>query len=58
VIISAAAPGDRLYYQRHRSPELGDKCLCVVVKSAGAFVVTAYVTGRLKNGVRVWPETT
>ena len=58
VIVSAGDPGDRLYYRRHSSPELGDKYLCVVVKSVEAFVVTAYVTVRLKNGVRVWPETT
>jgi hypothetical protein len=56
VIVSPAAPDDRLYY--HSGPDLGDKFLCVVVKSVGAFVVTAYVTARQKKGVRVWPETT
>ncbi len=58
VIVSPAAPDDRLYYRRHSGPDLGDKFLCVVVKSVGAFVVTAYVTARQKKGVRVWPETT
>jgi hypothetical protein len=58
VIVPATAPGDRLYYRRQSSPELGDKYLCVVVKLAESFVVTAYVTARLKNGARVWPETT
>jgi hypothetical protein len=46
VIVSPAAPDDRLYYRRHSGPDLGDKFLCVVVKSVDAFVVTAYVTAR------------
>ena len=58
VIAPPAAPEDRLYYRRYLDIDLGDKLLCVVVKSAGAFVVTAYVTARQKKGVRVWPETT
>ena len=58
VIVSPAAPDDRLYYRRHSGPDVGDKLLCVVVKSVGAFVVTAYVTARQKKGVRLWPETT
>jgi len=58
VIVSPAAPDDRLYYRRHTGPDLGDKFLCVVVKSVDAFVVTAYVTARWKRGVQVWPETT
>lgn len=49
VIVSPAAPDDRLYYRRHRSRELGDKLLCVVVKSLDTFVVTAYVTVRQKK---------
>jgi hypothetical protein len=44
--------------RRHRDQQLGDKFLCVVVKSADGFVVTAYVTVRQKKGVQVWPETT
>ena len=58
VIVSPAAPEDRLYYRRQSGPDLDDKFLCVVVKSVAAFVVTAYVTARQKKGVRVWPETT
>jgi hypothetical protein len=58
VVVSSGAPDDRLYYRRHRGEQLGDKLLCVVVKSIGEFVVTAYVTAREKRGVRVWPETT
>ena len=58
VIVSPAAPDDRLYYRRHSSPDMGDRFLCVVVKPVGAFVVTAYVTARQKRGVRIWSETT
>src|SRR5712691_3355450 len=58
VIVSPTAPDDRLYYRRHTGAYLGDKFLCVVVKSVDAFVVTAYVTARRKRGVQVWPETT
>ena len=57
VIVSPAAPDDRLYYRRALDPDLGDKFFCVVVKSVDAFVVTAYVTARQKKGVRVWPKT-
>jgi len=49
VIVSPAAPDDRLYYRGHSGPELGDKFICVVVKSVGAFVVTAYVTAGRKR---------
>ena len=36
---------------------LGERLLCVAVKGgrAGAFVLTAYLTNRLKRGRRVWP---
>ena len=58
VVVSPAAPDDRLYYRRYVDPDLGEKLFCVVVKAVDAFVVTAYVTARQKKGVRVWPETT
>ena len=58
VVVSAAAPDERLYYRRYLDAELGEKLFCVVVKSAESFVVTAYVTARQKKGARVWPETT
>ena len=57
VIVPLAAPDDRFYYRHHRGTEFGDKLLCVVVKSAEEFVVTAYVTTRQKKGVQVWPAT-
>jgi hypothetical protein len=36
---------------------LGGKFLCVVVKTleADAFVVTAYLTDRIKKEVQLWP---
>ena len=36
---------------------VGDKFLCVVVKltEADAFVVTAYLTDRVKRGKHIWP---
>ena len=53
VILPLAAPDDRFYYRHHRGTEFGDKLLCVVVKSAEEFVVTAYATTRQKKGVQV-----
>ncbi len=37
---------------------VGDRYLCVVVKVAGddAFVLTAYLTDRIKKGVALWPR--
>jgi hypothetical protein len=37
---------------------VGDKFLCVVVKFGGsdAFVLTAYLTEKIKNGVQIWPS--
>jgi len=37
---------------------VGDKYLCVVVKIMGekAFVLTAYLTDRMKRGVLLWPK--
>ena len=37
---------------------IGGKYVCVVVKilAGNAFVVTAYLTDRIKKGACVWPE--
>jgi molybdopterin synthase catalytic subunit len=37
---------------------VGAKYICVVVKLAGddAFVLTAYLTDRIKKGVPLWPK--
>ena len=46
-----------LYYRNERSQTLGSKHLCVVVKlTDDPFVITAYVTDRVKQGRVVWPD--
>ncbi len=39
---------------------VGDKYLCVVVKVqvADAYVLTAYLTDKIKRGVQLWPKKT
>jgi hypothetical protein len=46
-----------LSYRYCYGTRVGDKWLCVVVKCAidDAFVVTAYLTDRLKKGEQLWP---
>lgn len=47
----------QLFYEFYAQTMVGGKWLCVVVKcpSDDAFVVTAYLTDRLKSGDTVWP---
>ena len=54
---STSDPAARLYYRFYHRTIGGGKYLCVVVKVTGedAFVVTAYLTDRLKKGRVVWP---
>ena len=56
VVISASDPSVRLYYRLQKGTAVGDKQLCVVVKitQAGAFVLTAYLTDKVKKGEGVW----
>ncbi|MEW6746704.1 MAG: hypothetical protein AB1486_28515 [Planctomycetota bacterium] len=58
VVQSFADPEAQLYYRLYLGTIVGDKHLCVVVKVAAsdAFVLTAYLTDRVKNGVRIWPR--
>jgi hypothetical protein len=58
VIQSLSDPEAWLYYRRYPTTRVGDKYLCVVVKMAAthAFVVTAYLTDRVKRGSQLWPE--
>ena len=59
-VIGALFDSDiRLYYRFYRGTVVGDKYLCVVVKITAddAFVLTAYLTDRVKRGWRLWPET-
>lgn len=47
----------RLYYRSYRSTPVGEKLLCVVVKvprEDDAFVLTAYLTDKLKRGEVIW----
>lgn len=46
-----------LFYRFCRATIVGDKWLCVVAKrdSTGAFVVTAYLTDKMKQGEDIWP---
>ncbi len=57
VVQSISDPEVRLYYRFYFRTVIGGKFLCVVVKmgEAGAFVLTAYLTDRIKKGERLWP---
>lgn len=58
VIQSLADASAELSYRFFIGTKVGDKWLCVVVKYAAndAFVVTAYLTDRLKKGRQLWPR--
>lgn len=57
VIQSQSDDQARLYYRSYRSTPVGEKLLCVVVKvprEDDAFVLTAYLTDKLKRGEVIW----
>jgi hypothetical protein len=58
VVESFSDPQARLYYRYYLGTLVGDKFLCVVVKLAGgeAFILTAYLTDRIKRGFPLWPR--
>jgi hypothetical protein len=58
VVESLSDPQTHLYYRFYVGTRVGDKYLCVVVKVLGedAFILTAYLTDRMKGGVRIWPK--
>jgi hypothetical protein len=58
VVESLSEPASRLYHRFYPRSMVGGKHLCVVVKFSAddAFVVTAYLTDRLKKGKVLWPE--
>ncbi len=58
VVESLSDPQAHLYYRFYAGTRVGDKFLCVVVKVSGgdAFVLTAYLTDRMKRGMRIWPR--
>ncbi len=49
----------RLYYRFYPETRVGGKFLCVVVKSReeDAFVITAYLTDKIKEGETLWNAT-
>jgi hypothetical protein len=58
VVGSLSDPQARLYYRFYFGTMVGGKHLCVVVKivNEDAFVLTAYLTDRVKRGVALWPK--
>lgn len=58
VVESLSDPAARLYHRFYAGSMVGEKYLCVVVKflPQDAFVVTAYLTDRVKKGKLLWPE--
>ena len=56
VIRSLVDPASGLYYRYFYKTKVGDKFLCVVVKfqNRDAFVLTAYLTDRIKKGDSLW----
>jgi hypothetical protein len=57
VIQSPSDDEARLYYRFYEGTLVGDKHLCVVVKISpqDAFVLTAYLTNKIKRGKQLWP---
>lgn len=58
VVESLSDAQARLYYRFYFGTKVGNKHLCVVVKvlDADAFVVTAYLTDKVKRGRVLWPR--
>ena len=58
VVASFSDPEARLYYRFYVGTRVGDKYLCVIVKvrDDDAFVLTAYLTDKIKRGVQLWPR--
>ena len=56
VIESLSDSQARLYHRFYVGTRVGNKYLCVVVKvlETDAFVVTAYLTDKVKNGRLLW----
>lgn len=56
VVQSRSDPEARLYYRYYLETAVGSKFLCVVTKitDRDAYVVTAYLTDRVKRGRQIW----
>jgi len=59
VVRSSSDEGVRLYYRFYPQTSVGGKVLCVVVKFPvdDAFVITAYLTDKIKKGEVLWSAT-
>jgi hypothetical protein len=58
VVESLSDAQARLYYRFYVGTRVGDKHLCVVTKvlETDAFIVTAYLTDKVKKGKQLWPK--
>ena len=59
VVQSNSNPNARLYYREYRNTHAGDKYVCVVViiLDDDAFVVSAYLRERVREGTVLWEKT-
>jgi hypothetical protein len=57
VRVSRSDANVKLFYEFYSRTRVGDKWLCIVVKysETDAFVITAYLTDKLKPGEILWP---
>jgi hypothetical protein len=58
LVESLSDPHSRMYYRHYTGTKVGDKHLCVVVKvtDTDAFVLTAYLTNKMKQGKTLWAK--
>lgn len=58
VLVSLSDADTRLYYRYLARTVVGSKYLCVVVKvlPEDAFLITAYLTDKVKKGRGLWPS--
>ena len=58
VVVSLSDADTGLYYRYLSQTPVGSKYLCVVVKVLpdDAFVITAYLTDKVKKGRVLWPS--
>ena len=56
VIQSPTDLGVKLYYRRYTDTPVGDKIICVVVQTEVVypFIITAYLTDRVRHGRVLW----
>ncbi len=56
VVRSRTDPGVELFYRWYEQTAVGSKYLCVVAKAsvAAPFVITAYLTDKIKQGEELW----